>query len=151
MKRSIAAIMCAVSLFAVTTLAANAEDSPAAKADSDSGASSSKSSSSSGPTGRIGGVLSKVPKNVPAFLAGVVVGTPIAFVRMSKREVVSATRELVGETENPLILAPASVLGVPAGIMSGGIYGLAHAIGNAWTNADDNPFSKDSFSLGDMK
>jgi hypothetical protein len=150
MKRSIAAMLCAFSLLAATRLPSGAEESAAPKTDSDASQTSSKSSSS-GPIGRLGGMFSKVPKNVPAFVAGVVVGTPIAFVRMSKREVVSATRELVGETENPLILAPASVLGVPAGIMSGGIYGLAHAIGNAWTNADDNPFSKDSFSLGDMK
>ena len=94
---------------------------------------------------------SKIPKNVPAFIAGVVVGTPIALVRMSKREIVTATRELVGETDNPLILGAGGVLGVPAGLMGGALYGLYAGTADSWVNADDNPYSRDSFSLGDMK
>lgn len=102
-------------------------------------------------TGWLGGALSKVPRNVPAFLTGAVVGTPVAVVRMSKREIVTSTRELVGDTDNPLFLGAGGILGVPAGLMSGAIYGLYAGVADSWVNADDNPYSKDSFSLGDMK
>ncbi len=93
---------------------------------------------------------SQIPTRLAAFAAGVVVGIPVAIVRKSAQETVNATRDLVGDTSNPLFLGAAGTLGVPAGVLSGTFQGVFFGIKNAWTGSGDEPFGKDSFSLGDM-
>ncbi len=179
MKRLLAALLCAFSLSAYSAVPSQAEETTVSAAEpsttlstdnadkrdvaerSDKSEKSEKSDKSdkeatppsgdSGIKGRLGGFLSKIPTNVPALVVGWVVGTPVALTRMSKREIITATRELVGDTDNPLILGAAGILGVPAGLMSGGIYGLWAGAADSWVNADDNPYSRDAFSLGEMK
>ncbi len=184
MTRSLAVIVCALSLSALSFAPAYSEESASSKADptattkvepqqakpvdanaatkseaqksepADTAAAprdKKSKSDAAAPTGRISSFCSKLPKNVPAFLAGWVVGTPIAIARMSKREIIAATRDLVGDTSNPILLGAGGVLGVPAGLMSGGMYGAYAGVADSWVNANDNPYSKDSFSLGEMK
>lgn len=92
-----------------------------------------------------GGGLSGLPGKALGATFGVLFGTPIAIVRKSAVETVSATRDLVGETDNPFLLGAAGILGVPAGICSGVLQGPFVAAKNGW---DNKPFSKESFSLG---
>lgn len=169
MTRSLAAILCALSISALSLVPACAEEKAAAKDTPPAATTTEKTTTksvttesktttketttkaSSGGQGRFHDIMSKLPTNVPAFLAGVVVGTPIAIARMSKREIVTATKDLTGETDNKLLLGAGGVLGVPAGLMSGAIYGVYAGVADSWVNANDNPYSKDSFSLGEMK
>ncbi len=85
-----------------------------------------------------------------SFAAGVVFGTPIAIVRKTGQEIVQGTKDLVGDTGNWLLLAPAGVIATPFGCVSGGAGGVLSGIKNARTGSADEPFSKDAFSLGDM-
>ena len=92
-----------------------------------------------------GGGLSGLPGKALGAAFGLLVGTPVAIVRKSAEETVSATRDLVGETDNPFVLGAAGILGVPAGICSGVLQGPFVAATNGWENKS---FSKESFSLG---
>ena len=91
------------------------------------------------------------PQRLAAFVAGVMVGTPVAIVRKSIICTVSDTKELVGESRNPIFLVPAGMLAAPWGLFSGGAEGIYAGIADSWVNSSENPFSKESFSLGKMK
>lgn len=84
-----------------------------------------------------------------SFVTGMLIGTPVAFVRASKREYINATKDITGESSNPIFWGAASTLGLPAGVLSGALYGPFYGIRNSAKNAGDEPFSKDSMSLGD--
>lgn len=94
--------------------------------------------------------MAQMPTRLVSFAAGVFVGIPVSIARKSVQETVNATRDLVGDTDNPLFLGAAGILGVPAGVLSGTFQGVFFGIKNAWTGSGDEPFGKDSFSLGDM-
>lgn len=101
----------------------------------------SKSSGGGGDAG-LGGRLIGFP-------AGVLVGVPVAIVRRTGIEIKQGVKDLVGDTDNWFIIGPAGVLAVPYGGVSGGIGGVLYGVKNAWVGAGDEPFGKDSFSLGD--
>lgn len=88
-------------------------------------------------------------KRAASVLVGFVLGAPIAVARKSASETVSATRDLVGDTNNPLFIAPAGALSLPFGVFSGCLQGPIYSAINAWKNSDE-PFSKGTFSLGSM-
>lgn len=92
------------------------------------------------------GGLSSLPGKALGAAFGALFGTPIAIVRKTAEETVSATKDLVGESENPFLIGAAGILGVPAGICSGVLQGPFVATKNGW---DNKPFSKESFSLGE--
>jgi hypothetical protein len=83
------------------------------------------------------------------FPAGILVGVPVAIVRRTGIEIKQGVKDLVGDTDNWFIIGPAGVLAVPYGGVSGGIGGVLYGVKNAWVGAGDQPFGKDSFSLGD--
>ena len=66
-------------------------------------------------------------------------------------ETVSGAKDLVGERDNWFFLAPAYVISFPFAAVSGVIQGPFWSAWNAWRNSEDEPFSKDTFSLGDME
>ncbi len=113
----------------------------AVKAAKETKATKKDSSSASG--------IGAVPSRLASFAVGTVVGIPIAMFRHSKEESVNATKDLVGDTDNKFIIAPAGLLGVPAGVLSGTMQGIVLGIKNAWTGSGDEPFSRESFSLGE--
>ena len=92
--------------------------------------------------------LRNLPMKLVAVTCGTIVGTPVAMFRRSCSETVAATKDLTGETSNPILLGLAGTFGLPAGVLSGTLQGPFYAMYNSWTN---EPFGKDSFSLGDMK
>lgn len=102
-----------------------------------------KASSSSG------GGVGAVPGRLASFAVGTMVGIPVSMFRKSKEESINATKDLVGDTDNKFIIAPAGLLGVPAGVLSGTMQGIVFGIKNAWTGSGDEPFSRESFSLGE--
>lgn len=98
-----------------------------------------------------GGGAKNIAQRLASFTTGVIVGTPIAIFRKSVECTASDTKELVGESKNPIFLVPAGMLSLPWGVFSGSVEGLYAGIADSWVYADDKPFSKDSFSLGEMK
>ena len=158
MTRIRAAVMCGVTLSMLSFFPGQAEEPSApgqeAAAQTEGPSTQVAEAPPSSPSSGNGGVkelLSGLPKRLPAFLAGAIVGTPIAIVRLSKRETIAATKELSGETSNPLIVLPCASLGLPAGIISGCFQGVLYGPINGWKYSDDKPYSKESFSLGEMK
>lgn len=83
------------------------------------------------------------------FTAGVVLGVPVAIVRRTGIEIAQGVKDLVGDTDKWYVIGPAGVLAVPYGGVSGGIGGVLYGVKNAWVGAGQEPFGKDSFSLGD--
>lgn len=128
-------------LFAATTGAAIAADGAAPE---------SKPASAPAKKSGGGGGGSNIAARTASFAAGVVFGTPIAIVRKTGQEIVQGTKDLVGDTGNWFILAPAGIIATPFGCLSGGAGGVLSGVKNAWTGSADEPFSKDAFSLGDM-
>jgi hypothetical protein len=114
----------------------NSDSKETISAKSDAAKSSSSSDSTAG----------KAARNIGAFFVGIVVGAPIAMARMSYKESIVATRDLVGDTDNWALLAAGSVLGIPAGVLSGTTEGFLMSVKNSWV---EPAFSKESFSLGD--
>ncbi|MBI4532605.1 MAG: hypothetical protein HY711_01555 [Candidatus Melainabacteria bacterium] len=93
----------------------------------------------------------QLPHRLAAFVAGVVIGTPIAIVRKSYQQTITATRDIVGESTNPLFVLPAGALSLPYAVLGGTFEGAYTGLLNAWVNSADDPFGKDSFSLGEMQ
>jgi hypothetical protein len=91
-----------------------------------------------------------VPVKIIAFGTGAVLGTPVAVVRKVSSNTKSAV-ESAGKTENPVFKGLAYLVALPVGLLKGGIEGAYWGTANAYKHSGDNPFSKDSFSLGEME
>jgi hypothetical protein len=76
--------------------------------------------------------LCKLPKKVGAYLAGVVVNTPVAIVSKSKDATISDILELVGDNRNPVFLGAAGTISLPFGITSGVFDGVWESVTNNW-------------------
>lgn len=101
-------------------------------------------------SGGSGGIAS-IPAHMASFVAGTVVGIPVSIFRKSKQETINATKDLVGDSDNKVLIGAAGTLGVPAGVISGTMQGVVYGIWNAWKGSADEPFSEEAFSLGDSK
>lgn len=93
-------------------------------------------------------ILSNYPKRFIRACPGFVLGTPIAVVRKIISESKQATFDLAGNNRNPFILGGLSVLGIPAGVLSGSTEAPVTAAVNGWKYGEDQLFSKEYFSLG---
>jgi hypothetical protein len=98
-----------------------------------------------------GGGAGGVASHIGSFVAGTFVGIPVSIFRHSKTETINATKDLVGDTDKKWLIGAASVLGVPAGILSGTLQGFVWGPLNAYRGTKDEPFSPEAFSLGDAK
>jgi len=98
----------------------------------------------------------KTPANVPfhkkfvSFLAGTVVGVPVCMVRRSKYEDWYAVHGMVGDSDNKLARATLGTLWFPFAVVTGVCEAPFDGAINAFRNTD-KPFSKDQFSLGELK
>ncbi|HEY9786471.1 MAG TPA: hypothetical protein V6D17_13775 [Candidatus Obscuribacterales bacterium] len=91
-----------------------------------------------------------VPVKLVSFSAGALVGTPIAVVRMTSKNTVQATKDISGKDANPIKVGFASLLGLPIGVVTGTVEGGYYGMENAAIHTD-KPFSKEQFSLGELK
>jgi hypothetical protein len=66
------------------------------------------------------------------FTAGVVVKTPKAIVRNAKTETIGDTKELIGDSKNPILVGAASALSLPFGVTSGLCEGICSGIVHSW-------------------
>ena len=135
MTRALRALLFSLTLSIASVLPIMAED--AAPKASDNGGGGSAGAVSFG-------------KRLLAFTVCFVVGTPIAIVRKTGDETVSGIKDLIGESRNPLLLVPSGILSSVPAMISGLFQGPVYAAKNSWTHSSDQPFGKDSFSLGEM-
>ncbi|HEY9789939.1 MAG TPA: hypothetical protein V6D22_06055 [Candidatus Obscuribacterales bacterium] len=84
-------------------------------------------------------------------MVGGVFGIPVSMVRRTKIEVVSATKELVDNSNNKFYLAAASPIGLVGGIVSGCFQGAIFGPYNAYKYSTTEPFSAETFSLGEAR
>ena len=90
-----------------------------------------------------------LPLRMVSFTTGFVVGTPIAITRCAIKQTRAGTRDLVGDSKNPLLVVPATIISMPFGAMGGPFEGLGYAAVNSWRGSGDEPFGQEAFSLGD--
>lgn len=91
-----------------------------------------------------------IPVRLVAFAVGAVVGTPIAVLRKTCENTSNMSEELGGK-DNPALRGASALATLPFAIFKGGLEGMYYGTANSWANSSEHPFSKDSFSLGDMK
>ncbi len=100
-----------------------------------------------------GGSSTGLATRLASFTTGVVFGTPIAIVRRTGIEIVQGEHDLIGDTDSwykKAALVFPGMISVPYGAISGGASGCLYAVKNAWSGSADEPFGKESFSLGDI-
>ena len=91
------------------------------------------------------------PVRLVAFGVGAVVGTPIAILRKSYQDTSSTAEQISGKSDNKFKTAGAYLFAWPVGVFTGTLEGTYLGTKNSWMNSSEHPFSKDSFSLGEMK
>jgi ABC-type nitrate/sulfonate/bicarbonate transport system permease component len=93
--------------------------------------------------------IAQVPARAVGTVLGAAIGTPIALVRCTKRELVKQTKECftLGGVPKPLGYVTAAAFGIPSGIICGAWYGAADGIADGVANSKDSPFNKGVFSL----
>ena len=92
-----------------------------------------------------------IPVRLVAFAAGAVIGTPIAIVRKTAQNTGDMSESLSGKSENPLVKGVAGLAILPFAVFKGGLEGAYYGTANSWKNSSEHPFSKDSFSMGEME
>lgn len=128
-----------------TSIAAN-DAKPAATSKS----ADEKKKDSSASNSKSGGSDTKLGARLCSFVTGCTVGIPISMVRRTGSEIAQGSKDLLGDTNNWFFIVPAGVITVPFGTVSGVFGGTLYGIKNAWVGSGEEPFGKDSFSLGDM-
>jgi hypothetical protein len=93
-----------------------------------------------------GGSDKGVAAKCTSFLTGTIFGTPVAMVRAAGVDWKRGTSELSGESKNPLVLGVIGTALLPFVAVGGLVAGPMYGIQNAYKK---EPFSKDSFSLGE--
>ncbi|MBZ0187655.1 MAG: hypothetical protein K8F91_15520 [Candidatus Obscuribacterales bacterium] len=118
---------------------AESRETPFAKADSDE------------PVVRKSASDVALPQRMASFAVGAVVGMPIAIARRTYHQTRQGSRDLIGESRNPLLVVPTTILSLPFAIMGGPVEGFGYAIYNSWKGSGVTPFGCESFSLGEME
>ena len=83
--------------------------------------------------------IGKLPKRLFVITVGTAVGTPVALVRCTRREVVNKTKEAydLGGVPKPLGYLSAGFFGIPSGILSGAVVGTADGVLDSVSNSKD--------------
>jgi hypothetical protein len=101
-----------------------------------------------------GSKIARLPLAAASFVVGSVVGTPIAMARHSADEIDHAAKGMTQGMHHPWFIPFFSIVGPTAlalGGLGGALEGPWYAIENSGANCIDKPFSKESFSLGEME
>jgi hypothetical protein len=98
--------------------------------------------------------IGHLPQRLAAFTAGTAIGTPIAVVRCTKRELVKQTKDaykLGGVRPKALGYVSAAFFGIPSGLLSGAVCGVSDGVADSWASSKDEPFGRKSFSLDKLE
>lgn len=96
--------------------------------------------------------LSNLPKKLFVATVGTAVGTPIAVVRCTHREVIKRTKEAyqLGNVPKPVGYVTAGMFGIPSGILFGLGVGAADGVVDGIKHSSDEPLNKGSVSLDEL-
>lgn len=88
--------------------------------------------------------------------SGITLGTPVATARTIPEETIQAVESVArefssGEEPDPVQYTVATIPGVALGLTNGILKGLTRGVVTGAHRGFDNPFSIDSFSLGEME
>jgi hypothetical protein len=90
-----------------------------------------------------------LPKALAGFCAGVVVGTPVCYLRKFPKELTGGAHGLAGSIveneDNKLLFVPACVAWLPVALVITAVEAPAYAVKDAYTA--EKSFSKEQFSL----
>ncbi len=130
-----------------------AKADPTAKKDAGKDSKDDATKSASGGKGAKKASTVALPVRLASFTTGVVFGTPVAIVRRYGSEFKQGEHDLCGDPDSMLKKAawvfPGGFLSAGFSAVSGGIGGCLYSVKNAWTGSGEEPFGKDTFSLGD--
>ena len=89
-------------------------------------------------------------QRLASFTTGFIFGTPIAIARRTYSQTRSGSTDIIGDSHNPILVATTSLFSLPFAIIGGPLEGVGYSLANSWHASGDEPFGKDTFSLGDM-
>lgn len=89
----------------------------------------------------------KLPVRVASFTTGFILGTPVSIVRAFGRQTRAGSRDLIGESKNPVLLATTYLFSVPFAFAGAPFEGVGMSAINSWNGSGEEPFGKESFSL----
>ncbi|MDX2107061.1 MAG: hypothetical protein SFY67_11725 [Candidatus Melainabacteria bacterium] len=89
----------------------------------------------------------KLPVRVASFTTGFILGTPVSIVRAFGRQTKAGSKDLIGESKNPVLLATTYLFSVPFAFAGAPFEGVGMSAINSWNGSGDEPFGKESFSL----
>lgn len=93
--------------------------------------------------------VTKFPMTMTSFVAGTVLGTPIAVGRKVMNNTKETCDNMAGD-KGMAMKAACGVVALPVGLFTGSLEGMYLGPKNALYNSGESPFSKDCFSLGDL-
>lgn len=103
--------------------------------------------------GAVGHFAGGAVKRAAAVTTGFAIGTPIAVVRLiaqangEQKEAVP----FIGESKKVPFVVISRGLVAPISFFTGTVQAPVYSAMNAWQESEDNPFSKESFFLGDLE
>lgn len=89
----------------------------------------------------------KMPVRVASFTTGFILGTPVSIVRAFGRQAKAGSKDLIGESKNPILLATTYLFSVPFAFAGAPFEGVGMSAINSWNGSGDEPFGKQSFSM----
>lgn len=94
--------------------------------------------------------VSMTPVKLAAWGVSTVVGTPIAVLRYTAHDTKKCVNDFGWKSDNKMLKAVSPIVGIPAGVFTGGVEGTWKGWTNAWDN-NKEPFGKEALSLGEIK
>lgn len=88
-----------------------------------------------------------LPVRMASFTTGVLFGTPVSVVRALGRQTKAGSKDLIGESHNPVLLATTYLFSFPFAFAGCPFEGAYMSIINSWNGSAEEPFSKETFSM----
>lgn len=89
----------------------------------------------------------KLPVRMASFTTGFILGTPVSIIRAFGRQTKAGSKDLIGESKNPVLIATTYLFSVPFAFAGAPFEGVGMSAINSWNGSGDEPFGKESFSL----
>ncbi len=89
----------------------------------------------------------KLPVRMASFTTGFILGTPVSIVRAFGRQTKAGSKDLIGESKNPVLLATTYLFSLPFAFAGAPFEGVGMSAMNSWNGSGEEPFGKETFSM----
>jgi hypothetical protein len=89
----------------------------------------------------------KLPVRMASFTTGFILGTPVSIVRAFGRQTKAGSKDLIGESKNPVLLATTYLFSLPFAFAGAPFEGVGMSAINSWNGSGEEPFGKETFSM----